>query len=68
MIGSQGTTLLAFQSSSGFWEPYLLYKNGPYPGTKSPPKNFTFCAIVNGCDFGIKPAGKKQFQWAKVKD
>ncbi|KCZ47741.1 hypothetical protein [Hyphomonas sp. CY54-11-8] len=69
MIGAKGITVLAFGSSSGFWEPYMAYpSNGPYPSSKGPPKDFAFVAIVNGDRFGIKPAGKRDFYWEPSDD
>lgn len=66
MIGAPKIMVLAFKSSSGFWEPYMLYPNGPYPGRFGPPKDFEFIAISDGNRLGHKPAGERNFDLENV--
>lgn len=66
MIGAPQIMILAFKSSSGFWVPYMLYQNGPFPGRFGPPKDFEFIAISNGNRLGHKPAGQRLFEWENI--
>lgn len=56
MIGKQGITIIAYKSDSGYWVPYMLYRNGPFPGAPIFNPNYDWVFIVDDDHVGTLEA------------
>lgn len=66
MIGAEGLTVIAYKSDSGYWEPYMLYPSGPYPGN-SLSKGWEFFAVVNGKWYAFSEGRGKFSNWQEIR-